>query len=72
MCLFPSNSPVISTFYENLTGQAVPESVVATYSSLLDDGDLSLLSLALQVADNENNLLNIDLVGLTSAGIEYS
>ena len=68
----PNSRTVISTFYENLTGQAAPESVVATYASLLDDGDLSLLSLALQAADNENNLLNIDLVGLTSTGIEYS
>jgi len=33
---------------------------------------LSVLSLSLQVADNEINLSNINLVGLSFTGIEYS
>lgn len=68
----PNSRSVVATFYQNLTGQQAPGSVIDTYAGLLDDGDLSLLSLSLQVADNEVNLSNIDLVGLTSTGIEYS
>ena len=68
----PNSRSVVATFYQNLTGQQAPESVIDTYASLLDDGDLSLLSLSLQVADNEINLSNINLVGLSSTGIEYS
>jgi hypothetical protein len=56
----------------DLTGQQAPEDVVATYASLLDDGDLSVLSLSLQVADHEINLSNIDLVGLSASGLAYS
>jgi hypothetical protein len=62
----------VTTFYKNLTGQQAPEDVVATYANLLDSEDLSVLSLSLQVADNEINLSNINLVGLSATGIEYS
>ena len=68
----PNSRSVVTTFYKNLTGQQAPEDVVATYADLLDNGDLSLLSLSLQVADNEINLSNINLVGLSFTGIEYS
>ena len=68
----PSSRSVVATFYRNLTGQQAPEDVMATYTSLLDSGDLSLLSLSLQVADSAINLANIDFVGLSSAGLEYS
>ena len=68
----PNSRSVVTTFYQNLTGQQAPESVIDTYASLLDDGDLSLLSLSMQVADNEINLSNINLIGLSFTGIEYS
>jgi hypothetical protein len=68
----PNSRSVVATFYQNLTGQQAPESVIDTYAGLLDNGDLSVLSLSLQVADNEINLSNINLVGLYFTGIEYS
>ena len=68
----PNSRSVVATFYQNLTGQQAPESVLDTYASLLDNDDLSLLSLSLQVAGNEINLSNINFVGLSSTGIEYS
>jgi serralysin len=68
----PNSRSVVTTFYKNLTGQQAPEDVVATYANLLDSEDLSVLSLSLQVADNEINLSNINLVGLSFTGIEYS
>jgi hypothetical protein len=67
----PNGRTVVSTFYKNLTGQQAPADVIATYASLLDAGELSVLSLSLQVADNELNLTNIDFVGLSSSGLEY-
>ena len=63
---------VVSTFYQNLTGQIASEGVVTSYANLLDNGDLTILSLSLQVADNEINLSNINLVGLSVSGLEYS
>ena len=68
----PNSRSVVATFYQNLTGRQAPEGVIDTYAGLLDNGDLSVLSLALQVADSEFNLSNIDLVGLSATGIEYS
>ena len=51
----PNSRTVVSTFYQNLTGQIAPEGVVTSYANLLDNGDLTILSLSLQVADNEIN-----------------
>ena len=68
----PDSRTVVDTFYQNLTGRKAPEDVVATYARLLDVGELSVLSLSLQVADHEVNLWNIDIVGLSATGIEYS
>lgn len=68
----PDSRTVVGTFYQNLTGRQAPEDVVATYARLLDVGELSVLSLSLQVADHEVNLSNIDIVGLSATGIEYS
>ena len=51
-------------FYGTLTGQSAPQSLIEQYGSLIDNGSLSPVSLAMQVAENELNLQNIDLVGL--------
>ena len=68
----PDSRSVVETFYQNLTGQPAPEAVVATYSSKIDTGEFSPVSLALLVIDHPANLENIDLIGLASTGIEYS
>ena len=68
----PNSRSVVELFYQNLTGQQATEDIISTYASLLDNGDLSVLALSLQVADNEINLSNINFVGLSSTGIEYS
>jgi hypothetical protein len=68
----PSGATLVNHFYGALTGQSAPQSLIDQYGSLIDDGSLSPVSLAMQVAENELNLQNIDLVGLATTGIEYT
>ncbi|MDC1231660.1 M57 family metalloprotease [Gammaproteobacteria bacterium] len=68
----PSGATLVNHFYGTLTGQSAPQSLIDQYGSLIDNGSLSPISLAMQVAENELNLQNIDLVGLASTGIEYT
>jgi len=51
----PNSRTVVSAFYPNLTPQIAPEGVVTSYANLLDNGGLIILTLSLQVADNEIN-----------------
>jgi hypothetical protein len=68
----PSGATLVNHFYGTLTGQSAPQSLIEQYGSLIDNGSLSPVSLAMQVAENELNLQNIDLVGLATTGIEYT
>ncbi|MDG1025202.1 MAG: M43 family zinc metalloprotease [Gammaproteobacteria bacterium] len=68
----PSGATLVNHFYGTLTGQSAPQSLVDEYGSLIDNGSLSPVDLAMQVAENELNLQNIDLVGLATSGIEYT
>ena len=67
----PSGATLVNHFYGTLTGQSAPQSLIEQYGSLIDNGSLSPVSLAMQVAEYELNLQNIDLVGLSTTGIEY-
>ena len=68
----PSGATLVNHFYGTLTGQSAPQSIIEQYGSLIDNGSLSPVSLAMQVAENELNLQNIDLIGLATTGIEYT
>ena len=68
----PSGATLVNHFYGTLTGQSAPQSLIEQYGSLVDNGSLSPVSLAMQVAENELNLQNIDFVGLATTGIEYT
>jgi hypothetical protein len=68
----PSGATLVNHFYGSLTGQSAPQSLIDQYGSLIDNGSLSPVGLAMQVAENELNLQNIDLVGLATKGIEYT
>ena len=68
----PSGANLVNHFYGTLTGQSAPQSLIDQYGSLIDNGSLSPVSLAMQVAENELNLQNIDLVGLATTGVEYT
>jgi hypothetical protein len=67
----PSGATLVNHFYGTLTGQSAPQPLIDQYGSLIDNGTLSPVSLAMQVAENELNIQNIDLVGLSATGIEY-
>ena len=68
----PSGATLVNHFYGTLTGQSAPQSLIDQYGSLIDNGSLTPVSLAMQVAENELNIQNVDLVGLSSTGIEYT
>lgn len=67
-----SGPTLVNHFYDTLTGQSAPQSLIDQYGSLIDNGSLSPVELAMQVAEHELNLQNIDLVGLAITGIEYT
>ena len=67
----PSSNELVSTFYENLTGQTAPQSVIDTYANLIDSGSLTPLNFATQVAEHPLNAENIDLIGLATTGLEF-
>ena len=67
----PSGATLVNHFYGTLTGQSAPQSLIDQYGSLIDNGTLSPVNLAMQVAESELNIQNIDLVGLSTTGAEY-
>ena len=68
----PSGATLVNHFYGSLTGQPAPQFLIDQYGSLIDNGSLSPVSLAMQVTEYDLNLQNIDLVGLATTGIEYA
>ena len=68
----PSGTELVSTFYQNLTGQTAPQDIIDTYATLIDSGSLTPLELAAQVAEHPLNAESIDLIGLATIGIEYA
>ena len=67
----PSAETLINHFFQTLTGQSAPKSIVDSYAPLINNGSLTPIGLAGQVVTHELNLKNIDLVGLANTGIEY-
>ena len=67
----PTGTELVSHFYNTLVGSLAPDEIVSQYTGLVDSGELSAAGLAKLVADNEINTTNIDLVGLSSTGVEY-
>jgi len=67
----PAGSDMVGHFYMNLFGEQAPEEILNTYGSLIDNGELSAVDLAKSVADSDANAENINLIGLSSTGIEF-
>ena len=68
----PAGVDMVGHFYMNLFGEQAPEEILNTYGSLIDNGELSAVDLAKSVADSDANAENINLIGLSSTGIEFS
>lgn len=67
----PDGATMVRHFYTALTGEEAPADVINQYGGMVDNGELSRVELAKLVADYEVNLTNIDLVGLSTTGVEY-
>jgi V8-like Glu-specific endopeptidase len=65
------NHALVDLLLTNLTGAAPSASSLALYEELLDSGAVSQVALGMAAANTAQNATNIDLVGLTSGGIEY-
>ena len=67
----PLSTDIVNHFHNALTGVPANDDILETYSDLLDNGSLSSLEFARQVAEFELNIQNIDLIGIATSGLEY-
>ncbi len=65
------SAAVVNLLFSNIVGAAPSASDLATYTSLLNSGQLARADLAVSAADHPLNQSNINLVGLATTGIEY-
>jgi serralysin len=66
-----TNESVVSLLFNNLAGAAPSAGDLATFVGLIDNGTFTPVTLAILAADNEINTNNINLIGLSSAGLEF-
>jgi Ca2+-binding RTX toxin-like protein len=66
-----SNADFVQLVYENVVGFAPSASEQAYYQGFLDRGDMTQAQLAVMAAETAENALSIDLIGLSSTGIEF-
>lgn len=66
-----THSEVVDLLYTNVVGIPPSESNQAYYVGLLDSGTYSVSGLGVLAADHNQNLNNIDLIGLQQTGIEF-
>jgi len=67
----PLSNDIVNHFHNALTGAPASDEILETYGGLLDNGSLSPLEFAREVAEFELNIKNIDLVGIATSGLEY-
>lgn len=65
------SAAVVNLLFNNIVGAAPSASDLATYTGLLNSGQLARADLAVSAADHALNAANINLVGLATTGIEY-
>ena len=68
----PEAANLIGSIYENLVGSEAPQSIIDEYSAALNSGALSPEGLAMAASEHEFNAANIDLIGLSSSGVEFT
>ena len=67
----PSSSSVVDLLWTNIIGPPTPADNLPQYSALIDNGTYTAAGLAVAAADHSLNTTNIDLIGLSTLGIEY-
>ena len=65
------SADIVNHFHNALTGVPASDDILETYSGLLNNGLLSPVEFARQVAEFELNIQNIDLIGIATSGLEY-
>jgi len=66
-----SSLSVVEMIWGNLIGPPTPADNISQYSALIDNGAYTSAGLAIVAADHSLNTTAIDLVGLSSTGVEY-
>ena len=66
-----TNGDVVDLLYNNVAGVLPGIEERNEFISLLDDGSFTVGELGIYAADHELNATNIDLVGLSTTGIEF-
>ena len=67
-----TNEKIVELVFTNLVGEAPTQDVKTELASYMDSGAYSQAGFARAIADLELNATNIDLVGLTSTGLQYT
>ena len=67
-----SHAAVVTVLYTNVAGVAPGAADLAAFVALLDNGSFTPASLGVFAAEHALNLGNIDLVGLTAEGLDFS
>jgi serralysin len=62
---------IVNLLWTNVMGTQIPADALALYQGLLASG-MSVGELVTLAADTSQNLANIDIVGLSASGLEYS
>ena len=68
----PNPAILIGSIYNNLVGSEAPQSIIDEYSAALNSGALSPGGLAMAASEHELNAANIDLIGLSNSGVEFT
>jgi len=66
-----SSSSVVDLLWTNIVGPPTPADNLPQYSALIDNGTYTAAGLAVAAADHSLNTTNIDLIGLSTLGVEY-
>lgn len=68
----PDHGAVVDLLFTNVFGNAPEAATRARFVGQLDSGAHTVASLAMLAAESQQNLVNIDLVGLGITGLEYT
>jgi hypothetical protein len=66
-----SNADFVKLVYANVVGVAPNATDLAYFQGFLDSGNMTQAQLAVLAANTDVNALNVNLVGLSNAGIEF-
>ena len=68
----PSSLSVVDLIWTNIIGPPTPDDNLPQYSALIDNGTYTAVGLTVLAADHSLNATNIDLIGLSQTGLEYT